>query len=391
MRFRIGIITLLLFFPIFKSLAQQGIQFRNLSYNEALAASAKENKPVFLHAYASWCHLCEYMRDSVYTNPSVGEFFNARFINIRIDMEKEGKELNRKFKAANFPTLIVLDSSGNTIHRIAGKKNAQDFLQFGIDAFTPERRLSTYEQRFKSGQITPMQAYVYFGMLRRAGLDNQAAINFYFDKIPDTDFVLQPYWRILYEQFSDVERPLMDRFVRMREPLIAVYTADSVDNRILTSYNNSLMQKVQKLDSLGYQEQLRKLKSKNDPLYDKICAYAEISRMKLLSNWQEYIRLAPAFVDQYCKTDYRRLNDISQTFYERCNDQEQLKQAVKWSEKAVQLMDNYRNNHTLAALYYKTGKKDAAKNAAEHAITMAKGEMENRQTTLLLEKISEMP
>ena len=72
----------------------KGIPFQEISLSEAFAKSAKENKLVFLHAYASWCHYCDYMRDSVYSKPEVADFFNKNFISIRMDMEKEGKEMN---------------------------------------------------------------------------------------------------------------------------------------------------------------------------------------------------------------------------------------------------------------------------------------------------------
>src|SRR6187551_2781450 len=88
----------------------QGITFRDLTFEQAIKTSAKENKPVFLHGFASWCHYCEYMKDSVYTIPAVGEFYNKNFINIRMDLEREGKTLNNNLlKVSSFPALVVFD------------------------------------------------------------------------------------------------------------------------------------------------------------------------------------------------------------------------------------------------------------------------------------------
>lgn len=372
--------------------AQQGVKFRDLSFDEALKLSARENKPVFLHGYATWCHYCEYMRDSVYPTPAVGEFFNKNFINIKLDLEKEGKQLNAStIRATSFPVLIVFDSAGKTMHRLAGKKDAQDLLVFAQDALDPEKRLLTYEKYYRSGKATPAQAYHYFGLLKRAGIENQAQINAYFDKVPDSAFVQQPYWRILYDQYNDVEKPLMMRFVRMREQLSIVYTTDSVENRILTSYINSLMSKVQKLDTLGYNEQVRKLRSLNDPLFDKITEFSVLNRLKMTSNYTDYLRLAPPFVKKYCFNDYRRLNEIAQTFYERATDTYQLQEALTWAERSVKLNDSNRNNYTLAALHYKLGHKEQALKTAEHALAVVKQGQSSKETVLLIDKIRELP
>lgn len=370
----------------------KGIQFRDISLSEAIRESARENKLVFLHAYAAWCHYCDYMRDSVYTNPAVAEVFNKHFISIRMDMEKEGKELNRKLRVINYPTQVFYDSTGQVVHRAKGKKMVRELIETAETARDSDKRLLTYENKFKNGKLSPEESYHYFLMLFRAGIDNQAHINAYFDKISDEDFIKEPYWRILYDLYRDTERPLMQRFISMQDKLAAKYTTDSVENKIISAYNSTLMMKVQKLDSLGYQEQLRKLEAQGNVLSKKIAAYAELNRFRLTSHWKEYIKLAEPFVKEYCSSDYRRLNEIAQNFYERATDPADLSKAQAWAQQSVNLMDNYRNNHTLAALNYKLKRKDDAKKAANHAIELAsQKKLDPKQTVLLLEKIEELP
>jgi thiol-disulfide isomerase/thioredoxin len=361
-------------------------------WQKRIQAAKKENKSVFLHAFASWCHYCDYMRDSVYTTPAVAAYFNRHFISIRMDMEKEGRELNKKLRVANFPTQVFYDTSGTLVHRAAGKKDAQDLLATAATALDPEKRLHTYQVKFKAGKLSPEEAYTYFSLTMKAGLDNQPLINAYFANIPDSDFLDDAYWRILYDQYRDTERPLMQRFMKMQDELSAKYTADSVENRIISSYNTTLMMKVQKLDSLGYREQLRKIEAQATTLSKKIVAYAELNRFRLTSHWKEYIILAEPFVKEFCSNDYRRLNEIAQNFYERATDPADLIKALTWAQQSVNLMDNYRNNHTLAALNYKLKKKAEAKRAAEHAIEIAiQKNLDAKQTILLKEKIDELP
>ena len=39
--------------------AQEGVNFRNLTFNEALAQAKTEKKMVFMDCYTSWCGPCK--------------------------------------------------------------------------------------------------------------------------------------------------------------------------------------------------------------------------------------------------------------------------------------------------------------------------------------------
>ena len=68
-----------------------------------------------------------------------------------------------------------------------------------------------------------------------------------------------------------------------------------------------------------------------------------------------------------------------------------LKKAVKWSRKAVRLENNYFNNDTLAALYFKLGKKNKATKKAQKAIKLAKKSGDDySETEHMLERISKL-
>ena len=83
-----------------------GVHFRSITFEQALTVAKAENKPIFIHGFADWCHYCVYMKDSVYTDKEVGDFYNEHFVCIKLDMEKEGKELNKTIKSHTFPTFL---------------------------------------------------------------------------------------------------------------------------------------------------------------------------------------------------------------------------------------------------------------------------------------------
>jgi thiol-disulfide isomerase/thioredoxin len=89
------VLVLLITFHSLLSVGQTsgGIVFDSLTFTEAISKSALVKKPVFIFGYASWCHFCEEMRDSVLTDPAIGKFYNEHFVCIKLDLEKAKNEL----------------------------------------------------------------------------------------------------------------------------------------------------------------------------------------------------------------------------------------------------------------------------------------------------------
>lgn len=389
-------IILLVFIYINPAFSQdktgKGIAFETSGFDAAMAKAKSQNKPLFVHAYASWCHYCTHMADSVYTDAEVARVFNSKFISVKMDMEKEGREMNKKLRIHNYPTMLYYSPEGELMHRVSGNKTKYELIKQSEDALDASKQLRTYELKYKSKTLTPEEAYTFFRMVQQAGMDNQPGISNYLMQFNDDQLVEVPQWRILNEQFRDVEQPLMMRFLSLRQRFVEKYTKDTVDNRILNNYNSALMVKVQRLDTAGYNNLIGKLRKSQLDLSDKIIAYAELNKLKLSSKWKEYLEAAPEFISKHADNDVRRLNEVAYNFYERATTPEQLAMAETWSRKAVSMVDNVRYNHTLAGLLYKQKKKEEALKVAQHAIAIAKKEGQDyKQTDLLLDKINELP
>lgn len=109
-----------------------GIQFFHGSFAEAKAKATKENKLIFMDAYTSWCAPCRFMAANVFTDQSVGEYYNAHFVNIKVDMENgEGPELSRAYNVMAYPTLLFISGSGEVKSRTLGGKPASEFIAIG--------------------------------------------------------------------------------------------------------------------------------------------------------------------------------------------------------------------------------------------------------------------
>jgi thioredoxin 1 len=115
-----------------KPATETGIHFFKGSYKDALIEAKKENKLVFIDAYASWCGPCKMLRQNTFTDKEVSDYFNAHFINLSVDVEKgEGVALANKYKVTHYPTLIITDNDGKRITFTVGYIQPEDLLGFG--------------------------------------------------------------------------------------------------------------------------------------------------------------------------------------------------------------------------------------------------------------------
>ncbi|RFC54611.1 thioredoxin family protein [Brumimicrobium aurantiacum] len=99
----------------------EGIQFESLTFEEALKKAKKEDKLIFLDAYAVWCGPCKMLDRTTFKNKEVGDVFNENFINLKIDMEKgEGPAIARKYQVRAYPTMFLINANGKVEKRILG-------------------------------------------------------------------------------------------------------------------------------------------------------------------------------------------------------------------------------------------------------------------------------
>ena len=131
----------------------QGVNFRPLSYTEAIELAAKENKMVFIDFYTTWCGPCKRMSKEVFPQQEVGEYFNRTFISLKLDAEKEnGLELAKKYAVKAFPTFVVLSPDGTEVFRTSGYRPADEFVEKIRKGIDPRWSPAGLTKRYEKGE-----------------------------------------------------------------------------------------------------------------------------------------------------------------------------------------------------------------------------------------------
>ncbi len=130
-----------------------GMNFYHGSFEDALALAEAGDKKVFVDVYTTWCGPCIVMQETVFPLPEVGEYFNARFVNFKLDAENEdqnGPEIAARYDIGVYPTYLILESDGTELSRATHAMSGSQFIELasrmlGESESTFEQSLARYE------------------------------------------------------------------------------------------------------------------------------------------------------------------------------------------------------------------------------------------------------
>jgi len=148
-------IVLILSFLFSLSLGAIGIEFKELSLDNAITLAEQENKAIFVDFYTNWCAPCKKLASTVFTDERLGGLFTANFISIRIDGDaKEAMFLKEKFNITAYPTMHFLDKNGEAHRKLIGYRTANELMN-STNSLITNAPLANYRSSFKNGNRTP--------------------------------------------------------------------------------------------------------------------------------------------------------------------------------------------------------------------------------------------
>ncbi len=347
-----------------------GMQFENgASWQQILDKAKKENKFIFLDAYASWCGPCKWMAKEVFPKPEVGAALNPNYVNAKIDMEKgEGIELAKKYNVRSYPTYLFFDANGELVHRSLGSMPAADFITLCNNTLDPEMQFITLKKKYESGVRDT--AFLRNFVENANNAQDESAQPALKDYLQQTNYNLSPdnirLISLLTNSIHDTGYAILQDNKTLFYETLGI---KNVDNQI----EELVWIEAKKASKKGTdKEAFKKIIQQYLPEKTEIlCAEFELSLLKRAANWKAYLPKALAFADKFCKNDFERLNSIAGTLWENYKDKTTLGKALQFALRSVELNSNFDNNDTVARLYQKLNNKSSAKKYAEISLALA--------------------
>ncbi|WP_418603530.1 thioredoxin family protein [Hwangdonia sp.] len=212
-------------------------------WKKVLRLAKKQNKPIFVDAYTTWCGPCKIMDRDVFTNKAVADFFNDNFISVKMDMEKgEGIELKTDWDIKAFPTLLYFNPNGDMVHRVVGAFGAKEFLEYSKHATNEDLMATNLQKRFDAGERDAAFMYNYLVSLRlgyHKELESKVSAN-YLNSLANEELLKVENWNIIKHFMSDPTLRGFQYLVTNKATLTKVVDENEVENKLYKTIDKQI-------------------------------------------------------------------------------------------------------------------------------------------------------
>jgi len=291
-----------------------GIDFKKLNWEENLKTAQAENKLIYIDFYTTWCGPCKYMAKKFFTDKEIGNYFNEHFYALKVDAEKEGIDLAKKYGVNGYPTNLFIDPSNEKIiyKTIGSPQEKNGFLQTGVTALEEKNdpmSLEDYEQKLDGGEESKKFLAAYLEKMERLDLPNHKPLDAYSKK----------YFK---KNIDSVEIQFMKKYLKsIDNKTFAIYAANE---KSYNAYQDSKGYKRRWSDELSsklyYTNQIAK-RNKDEVLFNKCIQCAE--------------KLLPPY-DKLQQSYY-----LKGTYYEAHDKQKNLENEYEYANNLLNIGDGF--------------------------------------------------
>lgn len=394
------ILLFLLILPFAVVGQEKGITFEHgLNWSQIKEKAKKENKFIFVDLFTTWCGPCKYMSATVFPQTKVGDFFNSKFVNTKIQMDKtdkdseevkawyeEAERFGKDYKIAAYPTFLIFNPQGELVHRMVGGGDADEFIERSKDALKPETQ---YYALLKAFNENPTDLTLAHRMVRAANTAyDEATVTQAEDIIISHTKPENLTKECAAYLVANTRTSRSKAFELLRdnpEKIDALLEKNGAANRVLATVaiNEVLGTKIDFNTEPNWEALKTEISDKYTNInFDPIFKLMKAQYYVQSRNWSSLTDI----VDSYLTSEdlnSNQLNSYAWEIFENSTDAACLDAALKWSKRAVEQDVKSAYLDTYANLLYKKGDKINAIKWQEEALSLAtEGEQDNYQDTL---------
>ena len=335
-----------------KAAKAAGIQFKDSSWSAMLAEAKQTGKLIFMDAHTTWCGPCKIMSNTVFNTAPVGDVYNRNFINAYTDMEKgEGIELRKKYNVKAYPTYLFINGDGEVVHRVVGSCPAADFIQYGLDAISPQRNLLYLQQQYTANAGKYEFVRTYAQALQKAYDPAQAnkVVVQYLQQQDSATWIQRDNWLLVQTYVTDVTAPVFQYLVSHQAAYSKAYNGNEVSEKIHSSYLAWPQQYVQYpekgkpvLDAKGFDSFLSMVAGSNYAQKAEIVAKSKLTIYFNTRNWEQYVQtvqqmIADGLIDRSAKSAEQLYTYADMIHRFAGTEPKAIQAATGWAAKIVEI------------------------------------------------------
>ena len=385
------IILLFLLVPFLSNAQEEGMHFEHqLSWKEVQAKAKAEHKYIFMDCLTTWCGPCKYMSANIFPKKEVGDFYNAKFINVKVQLDstagdaeeikkwyQDGHDIAAKYEVRAYPTYLIFDPNGNIVHRFVGSSDDKTFLERGSNSLNPDKQYYTQLNKYKAGEKTP----AFIMNLAQVAMDaydlkNAASLS---DEYLATQTNL--FTKENLEFINKFTRSSKDKGFAMMlnnaDKVNAVLGAGKAEEKVMgIIMQEDIYPIILKKDAKpDWQVLSEKLEKKYPAQATELSSKAKVIFYQAKGDWNNFASEIVGYMNKYGeKATSQELNSYAWAVFENCKDMTCVTQALDWSKRSFKDKDNEMFMDTYANILHKMGKTQDAIVWEKKALALATGD-----------------
>lgn len=380
-------LSFLMAFVYVGTMMGQGIEFFEGTWKETLAIAKEEQKLIFVDAYTTWCGPCKKMAKNVFTQDRVGEVFNKRFINSKMDMEAEkNMDFISKYPVRAYPTLMFINGDGDVVLKKVGGQKAEGLLALADEVETMDDRSLDYVEGYEAGNRDYDFVLGYVKALNKVNKSSLKISNDFLKSNPDLSE--EQMNTFLLEAATEADSKLFDKLIARKESVLSTAEKEKIFLKIKRACDCTVEKAIEFEVIDLVDEAISKYGQFHDSDKAKEFGYqAKMDYYRQSGYIEDYAVVVEDYFKKVAKKDNEKLKPLINTLVKhRTNDQ--IKDLLlKTSKQQVKNEDNWENLITYANALLLNDKLSKAKEVANKAMDKTSNAMEENAVKKFLKML----
>lgn len=286
-----------------------GIKFEKGDWASVKAKAQSVNKPIMVDFYTSWCVPCKQMEKNIFPMDSVGEFYNANFVNYKVDAEEgEGPELAEQFSVQAYPTFIYTDSNGKFLHQAVGGSDAEGFVQHGCDALDPIKQLAGVLAAAEGNQ-SEVETLSTLRKLKAKRMPYADKFQSYIESLPESKRYTREIFDLLVEFGGRSAEGFAFETILSNKAKYTEVAGEDLNNYLYRAYYSKAASLNNRQQS--YEPVIQEVKAAGFDFADRITDTIELNNLLHRDkDFAGYLAAVDGYIDRYAKNDLATLHNV---------------------------------------------------------------------------------
>ncbi|MDT8308448.1 MAG: hypothetical protein RQ866_02895, partial [Bacteroidales bacterium] len=303
-----------------------------------------------------------------------GDFYNANFINAKIDMEKgEGPDIAAKYVVRAYPSYLFLNPKGNIVHRGIGSMDPEQFVVLGKIALDPQRNFAAIRSKYEADPSNADLVLLYCNELKKVYDNTYVAVaENYLNKLDESALLDRKNWMIMEGFVESLDSKSFLFLIKNQKKYEKNFGKEKVNKKIDAVVEAEVYKAFRAKDVDLLKTVAEKIKSMHLPNNDYYQALISLRISTINQDWNSYGESFIAMVSHNPDLDANTINSYAWNCYKFINDVSLLEKVAQIIGKTVDKHDYYALHDTYASLLYKAKKYEKALEEANKAIALAR-------------------